>query len=82
MESPIDMLTTQGYDLQIGTNVLGTQPLLFFFLKKNRQSTLHRAFLSHKTTPPSSSVWRKVKSGREGSHRAYIVLCGLSFLPF
>ena len=28
MNPPTDILTTQGYDLQIGTNVIGTQPSL------------------------------------------------------
>lgn len=50
MTSPMDMLTAQGYDLQFGTNVLGTWLIRLSLRSTDNPSC--RSFLLHKAPTP------------------------------
>ena len=59
MTPPIDMITSDGYDLQFGTNVLGTLPYAMMdWLGKANILTDFRALLLHQIALTCSDKWR------------------------
>lgn len=51
MYTPVDMVTTQGYDLQFGTNVLGAKRVHVQNEVMTPDMMPHRPFLFHQTPP-------------------------------
>ena len=53
MYSPVDKLTSQNYDLQFGTNVLGTQRGKPYKARSHPQTCDDRPLLFYQASPPS-----------------------------
>lgn len=76
MSPPIDKLTTEGYDMQFGTNVVGpflfTQLVLPLLIKAAEAPggdarVVHTSSLGHAAAPKEYITWETLKPGENGS---------------
>jgi hypothetical protein len=65
MYAPVEKVTTQGYDLHFGTNVLGTQRCSPYKARLRPQTCDGRSLLSHQTSSPRPHGDRKEGSGED-----------------
>ena len=75
MSPPMDQLTTEGYDMQFGTNVVGhflfTQLVLSLLLKAAEATgdarVVHVSSLGHAAAPKEYIAWETLRPGEKSS---------------
>jgi NAD(P)-dependent dehydrogenase (short-subunit alcohol dehydrogenase family) len=72
MESPIEQVTAQGYDMQFGTNAIGTT-LLIAYKDANITFCLYRALVPYRSTDACTACCSRRRYERESTHHYHSV---------